>query len=498
MSVFTATGDDWAERASALRLRTRMFVDGAWTSGSADPLEPVSPRDGRSLPEVSAASAEDIDHAVRVARRTFESGAWSSLAPRERGQRLIAFAQRIHDSAEELALTISLEMGKPVREALETELRAVVTCFRWYGEAADKLLDELPVTAPNSLAFVTREAAGVVAAVVPWNFPLTMTAWKVAPALAVGNSLILKPAEHSPYSALRLAELAHEAGIPAGAFNVMPGEGPIAGRALGEHRDVDVVTFTGSPEVGRRFLGYSAASNGKRVWPELGGKTASLVLPDADLESAVRATAGGCFYNQGEMCTASSRLLVPRADRDRALEIAADVARSTVPADPFLVESTLGPVVSEKQLRSVAGFVERAVADGGDLAAGSAERFDGVPGGSYFAPAVIGVTPKHEVARREVFGPVLSVIAYDDVDEALAIANGTDYGLAAALWSTDLNAVHRLSRRLRAGVVWVNCFEEGDMTIPFGGVKGSGFGRDKSLHAIDKFTDLKTTWIELS
>ncbi|MCK2035000.1 aldehyde dehydrogenase family protein [Microbacterium sp. SSW1-49] len=496
--MFTATGDDWADRAATLRLRTRMFIDGCWEAGSAEPLTPTSPRDGRILPEVSAASVADVDRAVRSARRAFDSGVWSRIAPRERGQLLIAFAQKIHDNAEELALTISLEMGKPVREALQTELRAVVNCFRWYGEAADKVLDEMPVTAPDSLALVTREPAGVVAAVVPWNFPLTMTAWKLAPALAVGNSVVLKPAEHTTFSALRLAELAHEAGIPAGVLNVTPGAGHIAGRALGEHDDVDVVTFTGSPEVGRRFLGYSAASNGKRVWPELGGKTASLVLPDADLENAVRATADGCFYNQGQMCTASSRLLVPRSQHERALEIAADVARNSLPADPFDVTTSMGAIVSEKQLAGITGFVARAQAEGGVLAAGSAERFHAVDGGSYFAPVVLGVTPEHEVAQREVFGPVLSVIAYDDVEDALAIANGTEFGLAAALWSNDLNAVHTLSRRLRAGIVWVNCFEEGDMTIPFGGVKGSGFGRDKSLHAMEKFTDLKTTWIALS
>ena len=496
--MFTATGDDWADRAATLRLRTRMFIDGAWEAGSGEPLAPTSPRDGRTLPSIAAAAAADVDRAVRSARQAFDSGVWSRIAPRERGQLLIAFAQKIHDNAEELALTISLEMGKPVREALQTELRAVVSCFRWYGEAADKVLDEMPVTAPNSLALVTREPAGVVAAVVPWNFPLTMTAWKLAPALAVGNSVVLKPAEHTTFSALRLAELAHEAGIPAGVLNVTPGAGHIAGRALGEHPDVDVVTFTGSPEVGRRFLGYSAASNGKRVWPELGGKTASLVLPDADLENAVRATADGCFYNQGQMCTASSRLLVPRSQQERALEIAAEVAENSLPADPFDVSTSMGAIVSEKQLAGIAGFVERAEAEGGLLVAGSAERFHAVDGGSYFAPVVLGVTPAHEVAQREVFGPVLSVIGYDDVEDALAIANGTEFGLAAALWSTDLNAVHTLSRRLRAGIVWVNCFEEGDMTIPFGGVKGSGFGRDKSLHAMEKFTDLKTTWIALS
>lgn len=496
--MFTATGSDWGQRAEALRLHTDLLIGGEWVPGTAEPLAPVSPRDGRVLPAISAASDADIDRAVRSARTAFASGTWSRRAPRDRGQALIAFAQKIHDNAEELALLISLEMGKPIREALQTELRAVVNCFRWYGEAVDKVLDELPVTSPNSLALVTREPAGVVAAVVPWNFPLTMTAWKLAPALAVGNSVVLKPAENSSFSALRLAELALDAGIPEGVLNVTPGRGHEAGRALGEHHDVDVITFTGSPEVGRKFLTYSGLSNGKRVWPELGGKTASLVLPDADLDRAVRATADGCFYNQGQMCTASSRLLVPRADRDRALEIASEVARATMPADPFEVSTSMGAIVSENQLRSIVGFVERADAEGAEIAAGVAERFDAVPGGSYFAPVVVGVTPQNEVARREVFGPVLSVIAYDDLEDALAIANGTEYGLAAALWSNDLNAVHRISRRIKAGVVWVNCFEEGDMTMPFGGVKGSGYGRDKSLHALEKFTDIKSTWIELS
>lgn len=496
--MFTATGNDWAARAAALRLRTQAFVDGAWMELHGAPLAPVAPRDGRPLPPIHSATYADVDRAVAAARRSFEFGAWSRLAPRERGQRLIDFARRVHDNAEELALTISLEMGKPVREALEIELRAVVNCFRWYGEAADKLLDEIPVTAPDSLALVVREPVGVVAAVVPWNFPLTMTAWKLAPALAVGNSIVLKPAEHTSYSALRLAELAHEAGIPDGVLNVVPGAGTVAGRALGEHPDVDVVTFTGSPEVGRRFLGYSAESNGKRVWPELGGKTASLVLPDADLERAVRATAGGCFFNQGEMCTAASRLIVPHASLDRTLEIAADAAASMLPTDPFDLSAPLGPVVSERQLERIGGFVSRAVADGGELVAGSAERFEAVPGGSYFAPAVIRTHAESEIAQKEVFGPVLSVLAYEDLDDALRIANGTEYGLAATLWTDDLNRAHSVSRALRAGVVWVNCFEEGDMTMPFGGVKGSGYGRDKSLHAIDKFTDLKTTWIQLS
>ncbi|MAP64260.1 MAG: aldehyde dehydrogenase PuuC [Microbacterium sp.] len=496
--MFSAQGEEWVGRIDSLTFHDGPFVDGRIVPGHGEPIALSSPRDGRSLPLLATASPDDVDAAVRSARAAFEAGTFSRRAPRERGRMLLAVADAIHERAQDLALLISLEMGKPIREALETEMRAVVNCFRWYGEAVDKLIDESPVTGEDSLALVTREPAGVVAAVVPWNFPLTMTAWKVAAALAGGNSVIVKPAEHTSHSALLLAEIATQAGLPAGVLNVVPGHGAVAGRALGEHPDVDVLTFTGSPEVGRRFLGYSAASNGKRVWLELGGKTASLVLPDADLDKAVRATADGCFYNQGQMCTSSSRLLVPRNRVAEALEIAADVAAASAPADPLDPATGMGAIVSERQLERIAGFVERAPADGARVVAGSASRVEVVPGGSYFAPAVIAADPTHEVAREEIFGPVLSVIAYDDLDDALQIANGTEYGLAAALWSDDLKAVHRVSRRLRAGVVWVNCFEEGDMTVPFGGVKGSGYGRDKSLHAIDKFTDLKTTWIDLS
>ncbi|MGO3832481.1 MAG: aldehyde dehydrogenase [Microbacteriaceae bacterium] len=496
--MFTATTVSWDRVRSDLTLRNELFIDGAWVRGSGEELTLVSPRDGQELTRIASASAADVDRAVASARSAFDSGVWSGLAPRDRGQRLIAFAQHIADHAEELALTITLEMGKPLRQAYETELRAVVNSFRWYGEAIDKVLDETPSTAPDSLALVTREPAGVVGAVVPWNFPLTMAAWKLAPALAAGNSVVLKPDEHTSASALRLAELAFEAGIPAGVFNVVPGFGAVAGQALGLHPDVDVITFTGSTAVGRKFLEYAAQSNGKRVWPELGGKTASLVLDDADFVKAVEASAHGCFYNQGQMCTAASRLLVPRHRLDEALEIAGRIAALQRPADPLDLDAPMGSLVSRQHLDRVAGFVERAAASGSDLIAGGSEANAVIEGGSYFAPVVVNATRESEIARQEVFGPVLSVIAFDSLDEAIEIANETEFGLAATLWTTDLKNAHLVSRRLRAGIVWVNCFEEGDMTVPFGGVKSSGFGRDKSLHAIDKFTDLKTTWIDLS
>ncbi|MDI6023270.1 aldehyde dehydrogenase family protein [Leucobacter sp. UT-8R-CII-1-4] len=494
--MFDATRVPWNDIRDQVEFPTRLFVNGSWVQGSGDALTLVSPRNGENLATIETASVADVDLAVQSAREAFESRIWSGLAPRERGQIMMAFAQNVHDHAEELALMISLEMGKPVSEALQTELRAVVNCLRWYGEAADKIVDEVPVTAPGSLALVTREAAGVVAAIVPWNFPLTMTAWKLGPSLVAGNSVVLKPDEHTSASALMLGKLAFDAGIPAGVLNVVPGYGRVAGRALAEHHDVDVLTFTGSTGVGRALLEYSAQSNGKRVWLELGGKTPSVVLEDADFVQAVTSSAQGCFYNMGQMCTAASRLLVPEHLLEQAVEIATEVAKSMSPSDPMDLASANGSLVSATHLERVRGFVDRAKASGTRIyeAELSSEL---AADGSYFAPVVAVVDPTHELAQNEVFGPVLAVIPYRSEEEALEIANGTEYGLASVLWTQNLTKAHELSRKLRSGVVWVNCFEEGDMTIPFGGVKGSGFGRDKSLHAIEKFTDLKTTWIQL-
>lgn len=490
----------WQDEAESLLWATEPLVDGRRRpSSAAGRFDLVSPRDGAVLATVADGTVADINAAVRSARDAFERGDWSRAAAIERGRTLIRFGDLVEANARELALRISLEMGKPVQDALGVELRAVAQCLRWYGQLADKLPDEAPQGTPDALALVTREPAGVVGAVVPWNFPLTMTAWKLGPALAAGNSVVLKPAEQTSVSALRLGELALEAGLPAGVLNVIPGRGDTVGEALGRHPDVDVLTFTGSVAVGRRFLGYSAESNGKRVWPELGGKSASVVLSDADVEAAGRTSAWGAFYNQGQMCSASSRMIVLGDVHDRAVEAAVAQAAAMEPSDPLGGDAASGAVVSERQLQRILGFVKRAVADGATLAAGSATRHDiGTGKGSYVAPIVLtGVRPDMEIAQTEVFGPVLSVISADTVDEAVAVANGTPFGLGAGLWTTDLSAAHRVSRRLRAGTVWVNCYEEGDMSMPFGGVGDSGFGRDKGAHAVDKYSDVKSTWIEL-
>lgn len=496
--MFNAQDVAWDRVFSELNLPTKPFIGGVFRpSSDGGVLSPRAPRDGSVLPELEAAGVADTDAAVRSAREAFVDGSWSRLAPRSRGEILRAVADALYANAEKLAATISLEMGKPVREALETEVRALVNVFRWYSEAADKIIDEAPVVPQDVVSLVTREPAGVVGAIVPWNFPLTMLAWKLAPALVMGNSVVAKPAEYTPYSALLVAQLAYDAGLPAGVFNVIPGEGTIAGEALALHPEVDVLAFTGSGPVGRKLLSYSAQSNGKRVWLELGGKTPSVVLPDAEFEKAVRTTAAGCFYNQGQMCTASSRLIVHSSQLDLANEIAADEATKHIPADPFAPGTGFGAIASAPHLDKVAGFVDRAVADGAQLISGG--KAEGpFEGGSYYQPSVLTeVRTDQEIALQEVFGPVLSILSYDTPDEAIAIANSTNFGLAASLWTTNLRHAHTLSREIEAGVVWVNCFEEGDMTMPFGGVKQSGYGRDKSLHALDKFSQLKSTWIQL-
>ncbi|WP_222868820.1 aldehyde dehydrogenase [Actinomadura syzygii] len=483
--------EEWRARAAGLVPYTGHHVGGVFTGTGATPV--VSPRDGRTIARVAAAGTAEVDAAVAAARAAFDTGPWPRLSPAERKAALLRWADLVERDRATLALLISLEMGKPISEAYGIELRAVINCLRWYAEAADKQLDESPRTASSSLALVTREPVGVVAAVVPWNFPLTMAAWKLAPALTAGCAVVLKPAEESPLSALHLAALATEAGLPPGAFNVVNGPGEVAGRALGEHPGVDVLAFTGSTEVGRHFLRYAANSNLKRVWLELGGKSPNIILPDApDLEAAADTAAWGIFFNAGEMCTAPSRLLVHRSIAAEVVDRVVARAESLRTGDPLDPATEMGPLVSATHHSRVLAHIRAAQSDGARLRTGA--EVDG----RFITPTVFDqVKPEMRVARDEIFGPVLAVLEFDDVDEAVALANDTDYGLAAAVWTSNLSTAHRVSRALRAGTVWVNCYEEGDMSVPFGGVKQSGHGRDKSLHALDKYTDLKTTWIEL-
>ncbi len=493
------TFDDWRAKAEKLSYRNQCFIDGQFVpAASGRTFDCVSPVDGRVLTQVARGDQEDVDRAVRAARKAFDSGVWSGMAPRERKRVLLRFADLIAEHATELALLETLDMGKPIADSTSIDVPATVNCIRYYAEAIDKVYDEVAPTSQDVVALILREPVGVVGAVVPWNFPMLMAAWKLGPALATGNSVVLKPAEQSPLTALRLAELAAAAGIPDGVLNVVPGFGEEAGQAIGRHMDVDAVAFTGSTEVGKYFMRYSGESNLKRVSLECGGKTPHIVLPDAhDLDVAAKNAAFGIFFNQGEVCNAGSRLLVHESIKEPFLEKVMEWGRKMAPGNPLDPATTMGAMVDEKQMQRVLGYIEKGKSAGATLKMGGGRALSET-GGYYIEPTIFDdVANDMVIAREEIFGPVLSTLTFKNEDEAIRVANDTIYGLAAAIWTTDINKAMKAARGLKAGSVWVNCFDGGDITTPFGGFKQSGFGRDKSLHAMDKFTDLKTVWIEL-
>lgn len=458
----------------------------------------ISPVDGRVLTQVARCGAADIDAAVFAARAAFDDHRWSGLAPAQRKRIMIRFADLLLTHADELALTETLDMGKPVKYARAVDVNSASNCIRWYGEAIDKVYDEIAPTPKNALALITREPVGVVGVIVPWNYPMIMAAWKIAPALASGNSVVLKPSEKSPLTALRLADLALEAGVPEGVFNVVTGYGPEAGSPLALHMDVDCIAFTGSTRVGKQIHVMAGQSNLKRAWTELGGKSPNIVFADCpNLDQAVEAAVGSIFFNQGESCNAPSRLYVEASIKDRFLEKALALVPAFAPANPLLPETVMGALVDQIQMDSVLRYIELGKSEGAKLLAGGEQALRET-GGCYVQPTIFdGVTGDMTIAREEIFGPVLSVLTFSDAADAVRQANASIYGLQAGVWTSDLNKAHGVARALRAGTVHVNQYDEDDITVPFGGYKQSGVGRDKSLHAFDKYTETKTTWIRI-
>ena len=476
----------------------RLLIGAAWSEGQDAPMPVLSPIDGRQITTIASASADDVARACAVARAAFDDGRWSRQPPAARKAVLLRLAGLIEREALSLAVLGVRDNGTEISMALKAEPGSAANTFRWYGEAIDKVYGEIAPTAGNVLALIHREPVGVVGAIVPWNFPLMIGAWKLAPALAAGNSVVLKPAETASLTLLRLAELALEAGLPPGVLNVVTGPGHVTGQALALSPDVDVLAFTGSGPTGRRLLEYAARSNLKRVWLELGGKSPNIVFADApDLAAAAKAAAAAIFRNAGQVCVAGSRLLVEAPVHDAFVEALVKATQAMKVGNPLDLTTQVGAVNSARQLDMNLNFVADARAEGGQVVTGG-NRILAETGGWYMAPAVVtGVEPRHRLFRQEVFGPVLAVTPFADEAQAMALANGTDFGLAAGVWTANLSRAHRMVRGVRAGVVHVNTYGGADVTVPLPGHRQSGNGTDKSLHALDKYSDLKTAWIQL-
>lgn len=485
--------------ASSPRFDGRAFIGGQRVDALAGAtFDCISPVDGRTLTQVARCGEADVNAAVALARSAFEDKRWCGQAPAVRKRTLIRFADLMLAHADELALTETLDMGKPIQYSRGLDVSSAANCIRWYAEAVDKVYDQIAPTASTALALITREPVGVVGVIVPWNYPMLMAAWKIAPALAAGNSVVLKPSEKSPLTALRMAELALQAGLPPGVFSVVTGYGPEAGSPLALHMDVDCIAFTGSTRIGKQIHVMAGQSNLKRAWTELGGKSPNIVFADCpDLDRAVESAVASIFFNQGESCNAPSRLFVEDGIKDLFLEKALALVPSYAPANPLDETTVMGAIVDEVQMNTVLRYVESGLGEGAKLLVGGRQALRET-GGFYIEPTIFdGVRNDMKIAREEIFGPVLSVLSFTDVADVVRQANDTVFGLHAALWTRDINKAHGLARALRAGTVHVNQYDEDDITAPFGGFKQSGVGRDKSLHALDKYTEIKTTWIRI-
>jgi len=488
----------WHAAAAEIKPEVRLFIDGDYVDAlDGGRFESVNPATGEVLAEVAAGTSADIDRAVASSLRAFRSGSWARMAPRDRMEILYRLVGLIEQHSDELALLDTLDMGKPITDMLTVDLPMVAETFQYFAECIDKVESTVTATENDVLHFTLRQPFGVVGAISPWNYPLLMATWKVAPALAAGNSVVLKPAEQAPLSCLRLAELFIEAGGPPGVFNVVNGMGETAGKALALHNDVSKITFTGSTEVGKLILTYAGQSNMKRVSLECGGKTPQIFMDDVpEMGAAVEAAFHGIFANMGEVCNAGSRLLVDRSIHDSFVEQFVETGKDAyTPGDPLDPETNMGPLVTAEAQRRVLGYIDAGKQDGARLEFGG-DTPAGLEAGSFVNPTLFtGVENGMRIAQEEIFGPVASVIPVDGVEEALAVANDTVYGLAAGVWTSNINTAHRLIRDIEAGVVWVNCFDEGDMTQPFGGMKQSGNAKDKCFESLLEYTDVKSAWI---
>jgi acyl-CoA reductase-like NAD-dependent aldehyde dehydrogenase len=489
----------WERLSASLRLEGRAFIAGrAVAAADGRVFDDVSPIDGQSICQVARCGPTEVTAAVAAARKSFEDGHWRSMEPKERKRILRRFAELIRADVDHLALLETRDVGKPIHNSVSVDVANCADCIEYYAEFADKLYDEVAPTGANDLALIRREPLGVVGAIVPWNYPLIISGWKVGPALLTGNCVVLKPAEQSPLSGIRLAHLACEAGVPPGTFNVVPGYGEEAGKALALHPDVDLITFTGSTEVGRLMLRYAGESNLKRVALECGGKTPQVVFQDANLAAAAEGIAWGIYYNSGETCHAGSRLIVHESVREALLQEIRKVTTTITLGHPLEPTTQMGALIDEGHMKRVLSYIDSGIEQGARLALGGHRALQET-GGFYVEATVLdAVRPEMKVAREEIFGPVLAVMTFTQEAQAVRLANDTPYGLAAAVWTCDMNRAHRVSSALRGGTVWVNAFDRSTMATPFGGFKLSGSGRDRSPHAIEKYCDLKTIWTAYS